>query len=665
MAEFRKIGDVTVALGTGGTTKGGAEKVGPAYRNVVAKEHWPKLEGVTTLYELFERSVTKYFNCKCLGWRPVVNGVAQPFQYMTYQAAQDKIKLVASALGAVGVKAHDKVGMYAGNCPEWMLVLQACNRSTTYCVPLYDSLGEDAIEYIVNHSEASIVFTSSQKFPLLLKAIPTIKKTVKTVVYFGEPADAAKAATEKEGVAVYQFEEFLKLGEATPLEAVPPSPQDPACIMYTSGTTGSPKGVVLTHENIVGAVASMTAYLQQGNISCSSDDSVLSYLTLAHILDRVVEEFALSVGASIGYWQGDVKKLTDDIAALKPTLFIAVPRVLDRVATGVQGKLKKKNAVVQWLFNKAVHSKLTSINTGVPIDKASPLYDKFLFNTVKAGMGGRLRFVVSGGAPLASHVEDYLKVVLCCPVLQGYGLTETCAASFLALPKPGHNGTVGPPVPGTEFRLEGSVELGNDPLAERPRGEICIKGPLVFSGYYKDKQKTDEAFDADGYFHTGDIGELQPNGCLKVVDRLKNLVKLSQGEYVAVEKLEGVFSECSAVSQIWVYGSSYESFLLAVVVPESRDLMAWAKEQGLAADFAEVCKNPKAVQHVQEELTKTGKAARLKGFEMVKSVLLTPEEFSVENDFMTPSFKLKRPQLRKHFQKQLDDLYAAARAAAQ
>jgi len=196
------------------------------------------------------------------------------------------------------------------------------------------------------------------------------------------------------------------------------------------------------------------------------------------------------------------------------------------------------------------------------------------------------------------------------------------------------------------------------PTSDPPRGEVLMRGPSVFSGYYKDPKQTSDALDKDGFFHTGDIGEIQPSGALKIVDRKKNIFKLSQGEYVAVEVLESAYKKNLAMEQIWVYGNSFENCLVAVVVPNEEKLLGWAKEKGIAGDYAAVCKTPEANAMILDELKTTGKAAKLKGFEIVKAVYLDHVQFSVDDDLLTPTFKLKRPQLLKHYQEQVDALYA-------
>jgi len=348
----------------------------------------------------------------------------------------------------------------------------------------------------------------------------------------------------------------------------------------------------------------------------------------------------------------------DDIGSLRPTLFIGVPRVFDRIYTRVTSQLRDGSKLKQALFAYAVKRKTAFLKKGRRQAKAAPFFDKLVFSKVAARLGGRCRLVVSGGAPLAPHVEEFLKVAMCCPVVQGYGLTETCAGSCIAVPDVmSHSATVGPVMPGTELRLESVGEMGYDALdAARPGGEVLLRGPGLFTGYYKGEGMTKEVVDADGWFHTGDIGVITPEGALKIVDRKKNIFKLSQGEYVAVEKLEASYKKCTLVEQVWVYGNSFKSTLVAVVVPAAGPLAAAAAAAGLSpADLSA----PALKEMVLKELAAVGRADKLKGFEIVKALHLDGELFSVEADTLTPTFKLKRPQLQRRYQPQIDAMYVA------
>ncbi|XP_020217010.1 long chain acyl-CoA synthetase 4 [Cajanus cajan] len=427
--------------------------------------------------------------------------------------------------------------------------------------------------------------------------------------------------------------------------------------MYTSGTTGDPKGVLISNEGIITLLAGVKRLLESVNEQLTEKDVYISYLPLAHIFDRVIEEAFIWHGASIGFWRGDVKLLIEDIGELKPTIFCAVPRVLDRVYSGLTQKISSGGFLKKTLFNFAYSYKLNNMKKGITHGEASPLLDKIVFDKIKQGLGGRVRLILSGAAPLSAHVEGYLRVVTCAHVLQGYGLTETCAGTFVSLPNEMDMlGTVGPPVPNVDVCLESVPEMGYDALASTPRGEICVKGKTLFSGYYKREDLTKEVM-IDGWFHTGDIGEWQPNGSMKIIDRKKNIFKLAQGEYVAVENLENIYSQVSCVESIWIYGNSFEAFLVAVVNPSKQALEHWAQENGISTDFDSLCEDPRAKRYIVEELSKIAKEKKLKGFEFIKGVHLDPVPFDMERDLITPTYKKKRPQMLKYYQNAIDNLY--------
>ncbi|KAL2987253.1 hypothetical protein AAZX31_11G017400 [Glycine max] len=381
--------------------------------------------------------------------------------------------------------------------------------------------------------------------------------------------------------------------------------------MYTSGTTGDPKGVLISNESIITLLAGVKRLLESVNEQLTEKDVYISYLPLAHSFDRVIEEIFIWHGASIGFCRGDVKLLIDDVGELKPTIFCAVPRVLDRVYSGLTQKISSGGFLKKTLFNFAYSYKLNNMKKGLRHGEASPLLDKIVFDKVKQGLGGRVRLILSGAAPLSAHVEGYLRVVTCAHVLQGYGLTETCAGTFVSLPNEIEMlGTVGPPVPNVDVCLESVPDMGYNALATTPRGEICLKGKTLFAGYYKCEDLTKEVL-IDEWFHTGDIGEWQPNGSMKIIDRKKNIFKLSQGEYVAVENLENIYGQVSSIESIWVYGNSFEAFLVAVVNPSKQALEHWAQENGISMDFNSLCEDARAKSYILEELSKIAKEKKL------------------------------------------------------
>ncbi|ONK69932.1 uncharacterized protein A4U43_C05F28360 [Asparagus officinalis] len=640
----------------------GRPSVGPTYRSIFAKDGFPPpIPGLESCWDIFRLSVEKYPENRMLGRREIVDGKAGKYVWMTYKQVYDIVMKLAASIRCCGVEKEGRCGVFGINCPEWVMSMEACNALGAYCVPLYDTLGAGAIEFVICHAEVQIVFVEEKKIGEVLKTFPNSTKFLKTIVSFGKVPAEQREEVEESGLAIYSWDEFLLLGGNEQFDLPVNKKTDICTIMYTSGTTGDPKGVMISNENIITLIAGVDRLLNCMNEQLKMDDVYLSYLPLAHIFDRVIEELFIFNGASIGFWRGDVKLLVEDIGELKPSIFCAVPRVLDRIYTGLQTKISSGGFLKSTLFNIGYRYKLYNMVKGSKHDEAASIFDKIVFSKVKDGLGGNVRLILSGAAPLAKHVEEYLRVVSCAHVLQGYGLTESCAGTFVSLPNNlSMLGTVGPPVPNVDVRLESVPEMNYDALSDTPRGEICIKGNTLFSGYYKREDLTNEVL-VDGWFHTGDIGEWQPDGSMKIIDRKKNIFKLSQGEYVAVENLENIYGLASATDAIWIYGNSFESCLVAVVNPNKDALEGWAAQNGASGDFDALCENPKAKEYILGELTKIAKEKKLKGFEFIKAVHLDPVPFDMERDLLTPTYKKKRPQMLKYYQTIIDGLYKSTK----
>ncbi|CAN6444436.1 unnamed protein product [Victoria cruziana] len=624
---------------------------GPVYRSVFAKDGFPEpVPGLESCWDVFRISVQRNPQNPMLGRREIVDGKPGKYVWMTYQEVYDIVMKVGLSIRSCGVEPGGRCGIYGANCPEWLMSMEACNAHGIYCVPLYDTLGAGAVEFIICHAEVSIAFVEERKITEMLKILSNSSKYLKTIVSFGKFTDEQREKVEEFGLAAYSWDDFLLLGDKKQFDFPSPKKDDICTIMYTSGTTGDPKGVLLSNKSIVALISGVERLLKCVNEELTHRDVYLSYLPLAHIFDRVIEELFIWKGASIGFWRGDVKLLVEDIGELKPTIFCGVPRVLDRIYSGLMTKISSGGLLRRTIFNIAHSYKYNSMRKGFKHEEAAPLFDAIVFSKVRHGLGGRVRLILSGAAPLSTHVEAFLRVVSCAHVLQGYGLTETCAGTFVSLPNELEMlGTVGPPVPNVDVCLESVPEMGYNALSTTPRGEICIRGDTVFSGYYKRDDLTKEVL-IDGWFHTGDIGEWQPDGSLKIIDRKKNIFKLSQGEYVAVENLENIYGSCAATDAIWVYGNSFESCLVAVVNPNKEALEHWAEENEESGDFTVLCANPRAKEYVLGELNKIGKEKKLKGFEFIKAVHLDPLPFDMERDLITPTYKKKRPQLQKYYQ---------------
>lgn len=414
---------------------------------------------------------------------------------------------------------------------------------------------------------------------------------------------------------------------------------------------------MLTHGNFVSALSA--SYQSFGG---TAEDSSISYLPLAHIFGRVCDMLCLCIGGRLGYFAGDMNLLVEDIQEMKPTIFATVPRLLNRVYGKIVASTVNAPGATGALARRGIATKLANLEAGKGY--THPFWDRLIFNKVKSALGGHVRIMVTGSAPIGKDVMQFLRVALCCDIREGYGATETCAASTIHYPNEFKAGHIGAPFTCNEVKLVDVPEmdyLSTDPY---PRGEICIRGPNVFKGYYKDEEKTRESIDEEGWFHTGDVGMINERGSIVIIDRKKNIFKLAQCEYIAPEKIENIYAKDPVIGQIYLHGDSLQSSLVAVVVPDPETLAAIVQAKlpqvhAKKLSFAELCKAPEVVALVLGQMTKVGKKAELRGFEQAKALYLESEPFAVENDLLTPTFKVKRPQAKKHYEAKITELYEA------
>jgi len=410
---------------------------------------------------------------------------------------------------------------------------------------------------------------------------------------------------------------------------------------------------MLTHNNIAASVASTKL-----SVAMSPEDVHISYLPMAHIYEMLICFVGLACGGSAGFWRGDIVGLLEDIQELRPTLFIGVPRVFNRIYDKVLAGVGDSGKLKQMLFNYAMSSKRAALEAGA----TSSIWDKIVFKKIQDLMGGRVRMIVSGSAPLSAEVQHFLRVTTGATVKQGYGLTETSALLAVQMEcDPNSAGHVGPPAPTCEVKLVDVPEMGYLSVNEPQRGEIVVRGNNVFKGYYKAQDKTDEVLTRDGWFHTGDIGEWQANGVLKIIDRKKNIFKLAQGEYVAVEMIETILTRAKYVMQIFIHGDSLKDYLVAIVVPDAETVIPWAKANGLPEDMATLAQHPRLKKLLYEDMVATGTASKLNGFQLPRQFHIEPSPWTVENGLLTPSMKAKRPTIKAAYSAQIDKLYTEPR----
>ncbi|XP_045904371.1 long-chain-fatty-acid--CoA ligase 1a [Micropterus dolomieu] len=603
-----------------------------------------------TMYEVFQRGLRVSNDGPCLGSRKP----NQPYEWQSYREVADRAENIGSALLHKG-HSHtgDKfIGIFSQNRPEWTISELACYTYSMVAVPLYDTLGTEAIGYIIDKAAISTVICDiPEKAKMILDCASGKGRTVKRIVLI-EAFDSDLVTRGKEcGIEILSLKEFEALGEANHQKPVPPQPDDLAIICFTSGTTGNPKGAVLTHGNVISNTA---AFIRVTEVHCMLDlhDIHVSYLPLAHMFERVVQGVILIHGARIGYFQGDIRLLMDDLKTLQPTVFPVVPRLLNRMFDKVFSQAN--TPLKKWLLDLAFRRKEAELKNGVV--RTDSMWDKLIFKKVQASLGGRVRLMITGAAPVSPTILTFLRAALGCQFYEGYGQTECTAGCSLSMPGDWTAGHVGAPLPCNHIKLVDVPEMNY--LAANGEGEVCVKGPNVFLGYLKDPEKTAEALDQDGWLHTGDIGKWLPNGTLKITDRKKHIFKLAQGEYIAPEKIETIYNLSDPVAQIFVYGESLQACLVGIVVPDPDFLPIWIKKKGIEGSYAELCNNMDVKNAILEDILRLGKEAGLKSFEQVRDIALHPEMFSVQNGLLTPTLKAKRAELRSRFIGKIDELYA-------
>lgn len=606
---------------------------------------------IGTLHENVVHAVESYQDLKYLGTRVRADGTIGEYKWMTYREVGTARTAIGSGLVYHGIPKGASIGLYLINKPEWIITEHACCSYSYISVPLYDTLGPDAVKYIINHAYIQVVFCVPENLNILLGFLSDLS-SVRLIVVVGGTEQFMASLPSTTGVEVISYSKLEDQGRCNLQPFQPPLPEDVATICYTSGTTGTPKGAVLTHGNLIASIAGSLL-----SIKLLSTDVYISYLPLAHIYERLITTGMTYSGAAMGFYQGDNMKLMDDIAVLRPTVFASVPRLYNKIYSGILNAVKMSGSLRESLFNIAFNAKKQAIINGkVP----SSIWDRIVFNKIKAKLGGRVRMMVSGASPISAEVVDFLKVCFGGRVSEGYGMTETSCMISLCEEDDNSSGHVGPPSPSCEVKLEDVPEMNyTSDDKPYPRGEVCVRGPIVFKGYFKDDVQTQEIFDEEGWLHTGDIGLWLPGGRLKIIDRKKNIFKLAQGEYIAPEKIENVYARCKFVGQCFIYGDSLNSTLVALVAVEPDVLKTWAMSEGIQfEDLSQLCSDPRAKAAVLEDMDAVGREAQLRGFEFAKAVTLVAEPFSLENGLLTPTFKIKRPQAKTYFAKAISDMYS-------
>ncbi|KAK6142351.1 hypothetical protein DH2020_022699 [Rehmannia glutinosa] len=642
-------------------------------------------EGATTMAALFEQSSKKHSQQKCLGTRKVIGKDfvtasdgrkfekhhLGEYQWETYRQIFDRACNFASGLLKLGHDVDTRAAIFSETRAEWLIAFQGCFRQNITVVTIYASLGDDALIHSLNETQVSTLICDSKQLKKLA-AISSSLPTIKHIIYFDD--DGSGVTQEIDNWKVSSFTEVEKLGKNNPAHPNLPIKKDIAVIMYTSGSTGLPKGVMMTHGNIVATAAAVMTVIPR----IGSKDLYLAYLPLAHVFELAAETVMLTAGAAIGY--GSALTLTDtsnkikkgtkgDASMLKPTLMAAVPAILDRVREGVLKKVDEKGGIVKKLFNISYRRRLAAIEGSWfgAWGLESLLWEIIVFKKIRSILGGDIRFMLCGGAPLSGDTQRFINICMGAPIGQGYGLTETCAGAAFSEWDDPSVGRVGPPLlvaTSSSFLQLVSWEEGGYTISDKPlpRGEVVVGGASVTAGYFNNDAKTAEVYKVDEkgmrWFYTGDVGRFHPDGCIEIIDRKKDIVKLQHGEYISLGKIEAALMSSNLVDSIMVYADPFHNFCVALVVPSRQVLEGWANESGVKyTDFSELCEKAEAKNEVQQSIVKAAKAAKLDKFEIPAKIQLLPDPWTPESGLVTAALKLKREQIKSKFKDELEKLY--------
>ncbi|XP_003704886.1 acyl-CoA synthetase long-chain isoform X1 [Megachile rotundata] len=634
-------------------------------------------EKVDTLEKMMTWVVNMHREKKCLGTRQILaeEDELQPngrifkkykmgdYKWKSYTEVNRLMTSFSRGLRELGLTTRKNIVIFAETRAEWMIAAYGCFKQNLTVVTIYATLGDDAIAHGINETEVDTVITSHDllpKFKRLLDKVPEIK----TIIYMEDQLKPTNTTGFKDGVRLISYSEVIKKGNESNAPMSPPQANDTAIIMYTSGSTGVPKGVLLSHTNII---ATMKAFCDA--VEIRSDDVFLGFLPLAHVFELLAESVCLLTGVPIGYSSpltmiDSSSKIQrgskGDASVLHPTCLTAVPLILDRISKGINEKVKKSGAFRQAIFHFAYQYKLKWAKRGYD----TPFFDKYIFGAARQVLGGKVRLILCGGAPLTPDTHTQVKICLCVTVTQGYGLTETTSCATVMDVHDRSTGRVGAPTTVCDIRLENWEEAGYRVTdTPHPRGEIVIGGANVSAGYYKLPDKTKEDFfqeDGKQWFRTGDIGEFHSDGSIKIIDRKKDLVKLQLGEYVSLGKVEAELKTCPVVENICVYGDSHKTHTVALVVPNTYYLEEIASNLGYKGKtIEELCCNPEVEKMVLQELIEQAKKCKLERFEIPGAVKLCAEQWSPDMGLVTAAFKLKRKAVQERYQHEINRMYAS------
>jgi long-chain acyl-CoA synthetase len=551
--------------------------------------------------------------------------------FLSWREAGDCVAKIALGLKSLGIKKEDTVALFSASRVEWTLCDLAILSLGAVTVPIYQSNTPEQVAFVLQNSGSKLVFVEHQagmrKVLSIISELPDLKKVI---LISGAPEVSNRAITlgELEHLGTVGDEALWKK-EVDDIE-----PKDLATLVYTSGTTGPPKGAMLTHGNFMGEMEACDQLFD-----LTDKDVGLIFLPLAHIFARVMQFFQVRVGFLQAYAES-IDKLVDDLGEVKPNSFASVPRIFEKVHEKIMYQVEAGSPLKKAIFSWAMAVGMEK-NRGKKKWLQGKIADILVFKKLKAKLGGRLKFTISGGAPLSKEIAEFF-LAAGILLLEGYGLTETTAAINCNTSKDLKVGTVGKAVAGVEEKIASD-------------GEILVRGPMVFAGYYKNPEATKEVLGSDGWFKTGDIGEIDAAGFLKITDRKKDIIVTAAGKNIAPQNIESLLKTIPYVSQIMVHGDR-RKYLTALVTLNRESVEEYAKTEAIIyKEFSELSHHPKVMGLIKKSIDE--KSRRLASFESIKRFAILENDFTQESGELTPTLKVKRKFVTDKYREVLDKLY--------
>lgn len=594
-------------------------------------------EEPTTLVEVFEHVDRVHPRSDTLNYKRDGRWIS-----ISSQEVLQRVHRIAAGLYALGVRRGDRVAILSESRPEWTLTDAACLFAGAIDVPIYPTLTPSQVRYILRDSGARVLVVQNEEKYLQVREAIAECEAIEQTVFFDKPSADTQgislAELETRGQALEQAEPDLINNIAHQIK-----PDELATIIYTSGTTGEPKGVMLTHANLVSNLIDSSSHL-----SFVHDDSALSVLPLSHVLERMAMYMYLYHGMAT-YFGESLDTIGPNLREVRPTIFVGVPRIFEKIFARVKEKTAEKGRLNVGILNWAVavakqHARLSTHHQNIPatLKLKRKIADKLIFSKLRNALGGRIRLLVSGGAALPEELS-LLYIGAGLPIVQGYGLTETSPVITAGVVDDNRVGTVGKPIRNVEVRIAAD-------------GEIETRGPNVMRGYYNKPVETTAVFTDDGWFKTGDIGTIDKEGFLRITDRKKELFKTSGGKYIAPQPIEQLIKGSNFVNQVVLIGNG-RKFPAALIVPNWERVESYAQLKGIKAKtHAELCKNPRLIDLFERQIA--GLTTELAQYERVKKVALLENELTIDTGELTPTLKVKRRVVDEKYHDLIDALYA-------